>query len=237
MTLRLLLCLICLLAAGCNRTLFESTPTGTSSGCDPRLVGTWRTGEWTLDGAKDAIAEEDAHYVVVTPACDILDWYTRRTPSDLRDLPKLRFVADKGNAYAYFPDSLDDDEDTDEDVPAASGTPWARGYVLFRYVVGENRIAVYPVDDRRVAGLIKQNLIPGGRSVFASDDGSDRASDEEPQVHNFVPGSSSRISGLLKAHPDMFQSRPMGILHRYRGTPPARRDHAEPQTRPRASDE
>jgi hypothetical protein len=226
MTLRLLLCLCCLLMAGCSRTVFESIPTGASSECDRRLVGTWRTGEWGLDGAEEAVDEEDAHYVVVTPACEILDWYTRRTPSDLRDLPTLRFVADKGNAYAYFPDSLGDDEDSDEHAPAASGTPWARGYVLFRYVVDEDRIAVYPVDDRRVAGLIRRKLIPGGRSVLASGDGSDRASGEDPEFQNFVPGSSAKISGLLKAHPDIFRSRPMGILHRYRGTPPARRDRS-----------
>jgi len=231
MTLRLLLCLFCLLMAGCGRTVFESIPAGASSGCDPRLVGTWRTGDWELDGAEDTVEEADAHYVVVTPACEILDWYTRRTPSDLRDLPKLRFVTEQGNAYAYFPGSLGEDEDTGGHASAASAKPWARGYVLFRYVVGKDRIAVYPVDDRRVAGLIKRNRIAGGRSVLASGDGSDRASGEEPEFRNFVPGSSQRISGLLKAHPDIFRSRPMGILHRYRGTPPAMPDRSGRQER------
>ncbi len=221
----LLLAALAAALAGCSPTLFESVPAGTASACDPRLVGTWRTGEWTLDEAEDRVDEEDATYLVVTPGCEVLDWYSRKVPSDLAGYDRPTFIAAAGRHYAAVRYRQDDEDKgggigVDDDKDA--GRPEDAGFLLFRYVVSGDRIAVHQIDSRRVARLIARKQISGRTRILDDGDGDDVSGDDEPQLVNVVSGSDKEIAALLRARPDLFLSGAMGILHRYRGTPPPR---------------
>lgn len=218
MLIRVLICLVSMALAGCSQTFFESLPVGEATSCDPRLVGTWRTGEWALEGADDKVADDQAKYALITPKCQLLDWYTRQPPEELGEetgLVPLRFIAGKNGGYAYSRNDLVD--------PEESEYPWATGYLLFRYVVSPDRIAVYQVDSPFVARLITTNEIASGRSAVRNrQEGDDQ--DVEPEYSNLVSGTQAELTALLKKYPKIFYSRPMGILHRYKGVPPPEPD-------------
>lgn len=228
MVLRLLLiCLFGVLAAGCSRTLFESAPDGVSTQCDQRLIGTWIAAEGEdeeeEETAREELSEEDADYILVTRDCQILDWYTRETFEDIPN-EDVRFIEGEKMSYAYFPSSFEISE-TDEATGEESEKTWATGYELVRYTVSGDRVAVYQIDHDRIAKMIKKKRIPRGRTLVTNRDES-RDKDYEPVLKNFVPGTSQRTADLLRSRPDIFYARPMYVLHRYKGTPPARSDEA-----------
>lgn len=208
--------LIAFLLAGCNATVFESPPAGTTVNCDSRLVGTWRSEGLLSSGAEKRVSDDDADYILMTRECRLLDWYTRRPFSEVREQPSLealKFLPGKDGGVAYARTEISSPDDSPE--------PWATGNVIFRYVVSQERITVYTVDNERVARLIESKRIASGRSMITNGEYRDEKG-FEPEYNNFVPGTKEQIAVLLKSYPDIFDARPAEILHRYRGVPPPR---------------
>jgi hypothetical protein len=234
---RILLCLIALFLSGCHSTYFESPPAGNTVACDKRLVGTWRSGEWVMKGADEDTTEEDANYTIITPECRILDWHSHEPPDDL-DGMTFSLIPGPKESYAFT--RADSNSRGEESAEAdRHSAPWANGYMIFRYVVNGDRLAVYQANHSRIAALIKKRKIDGRMREFRRDGaqapGADekrsrRKEDDDMIIQNFVSGSSEEISAVLRLHPDIFHSRPMGILHRRE--PSLIRSHTQRQLTP-----
>lgn len=215
--------LLALAIAGCSSTLFESPPAG-KAGCDQRLVGQWRIGEWPAQAAgpaADSPADEgDDTYLRITRSCRILDLRTGRRPSDLSEVGNLSFLRIGTVDYAY---TLHEERKPDG---ANRERPARTGYVVLRYQVTGDRVLLYPADHRRIARMIRSKQVPG-----MTDDSSDVAQVREegvaPAINNFIPGSREQVKALLVALPDLFASAPTGVLVRFPGVPPPLTDRRD----------
>lgn len=228
---------LCLVLAACHTTRFESPPTGTIVNCDPRLVGTWRSGEWVMTGASAPNNRVDTNYNVISPQCRITKADGK---SPVRELEGMvpRFVVGKDASFAIAEFNFKPGSDPDDDVvgedPSESAENRAvlkrwprRSYMVLKYVVDGDRVSVYQPDHMRIARLIRQQRIRGlvheewnGEEPRA--DATPQDGEDGPQLSNMVLGSSAQIEQLLREDPRLFFSEPSGVMLRHRGKVPAK---------------
>jgi hypothetical protein len=239
------------LLSGCSTTTFESPPSGTQVACDPRLVGQWLSGEWTeRDAREPRRGHEDTERISILPKdCGLIRRDTGQCPSDLIGY-RFSYLPDAAGGYivatqatpATQPASCrrmqeDDSEDDRE--------PRQDGYMILRYAVAPDRIAIHSIDTVRVARLIAEGTLPGSveNTEFGVEDRKiasvkqldallreTKANDDEPQIGAAVKGNSRQIDALLASHKDLFFATPGVILRRDGKTPPA--PPRKPATKP-----
>lgn len=216
--LRLIVIALCLSGAACSLTVFESAPIGAESQCDARLIGTWRTGEWTVNDAEEDPDISDADYFVVDQDCDARNWRTQEPPEELKQFGDASFVTSEGNNYAILPfPSSDGDEDEESD------RPWLKGVAIFRYELSGDRLAIYGVDSKYVAAMIHSKAIAGRSIVIDEDESVEQEDDEDVrELRNLIAGSRDQVANMLRKHPKLFYRTPMGVLRRHQGPLPPR---------------
>jgi len=179
----LLLVCSCAALSGCVDTVFETQPSGTIGTCDAHFVGQWR-----LLPAEPS-SSNDELFVIVEPACK-----------------RWRFIED-----------AKDDVNTENEVHIAfatvAGKPlvtikneekheyahydhkWRDGYMYLRYVVGDDGIKLFPVDDKRVAHWIIDGKVKGHSEVLTQSPGSTH---QEGELHNFVAGNADEMTRVAQ---------------------------------------
>ncbi|MBT2746487.1 MULTISPECIES: hypothetical protein [unclassified Lysobacter] len=211
------------LLSGCSVTSFESPPSGTQVACDPRLVGQWRSRQ--LD---------DTDRISILPKdCGLIDRNTGECPSDLIGY-RFTYLPDATGGYIVATDATlatqpatcqgMHREDSDDDSDSHRGR-----YMLLRYVVTPDRIAIHSVDTLRMARLIAAGTVPG--TVKNTDNHAEhpditsvkqldaalretKAKYDEPQIDASVKGSSPQIDALLASRKDLFFAKPGIVLRR-----------------------
>lgn len=223
------------LLSGCGTTTFESPPSGTQVACDPRLVGQWLGGEWTQQSAREPKrGDEDTDRISILPKdCGLIYRDTGECPSDLIGY-RFSFLPDATGGYIVATDATLENqpatcqrmqkEDSDDDSESHGGR-----YMLLRYVVTPDRIAIHGVDTLRMARLIAAGTVPG--TVKNTDSQAEhrditsvkqldavlreiKANDDEPQIDASVKGSSTQIDALLASRKDLFFAKPGVVLRR-----------------------
>lgn len=134
---------------------------------------------------------------------------------------------------------MQDDDSEDDSEPRQDG------YMILRYAVAPDRIAIHNIDTVRVAQLIAEGTLPGSveNTEFGVEDRKiasvkqldallreTKANDDEPQIGASVKGSSRQIDALLASRKDLFFATPGVILRRDGKTPPA--PPRKPATKP-----
>jgi hypothetical protein len=218
------------LLSGCSVTTFESPPSGTQVACDPRLVGQWHSRQ--LD---------DTDRISILPKdCGLIDRNTGQCPSDLIGY-RFTYLPDATGGYIVATDATlatqpatcqrMQREDSDDDSESHRGR-----YMLLRYVVTPDRIAIHSVDTLRMARLIAAGTVPG--TVKNTDNHAEhpditsvkqldaalretKAKYDEPQIDASVKGSSTQIDALLASRKDLFFAKP-GIVLRRDGKAPGK---------------
>lgn len=229
------------LLSGCSTTTFESPPSGAQVACDPRLVGQWLSGEWTDHDAREPKrGHEDTERISILPReCGLIRRDTGKCPSDLIGY-RFSYLPDATGGYIVATDAtpatqpatcrrMPDDESSD-DNEALQGR-----YLILRYNVAADRIAIHSVDTVRVARLIAAGTLRGSveNTDFGVEDGkitsvkqldalqrAAKANDDEPQLAASVKGNSQQVDALLTSRKDLFFATP-GIILRRDGKAPA----------------
>ena len=121
-------------------------------------------------------------------------------------------------------------------------------YMILRYTVAADRIAIHSVDTLRVARLIAAGTLRGSieNTDFGVEDGkitsvkqldalqrATKANDDEPQLAASVKGSSQQVNALMASRKDLFFATPGVILRRDGKAPaaPPRKPAAKPAPR------
>lgn len=242
--------------SGCSLTMFESPPSGTQVACDPRLVGHWLSGEFMEQGAREPRRwHEDAERIAILP--QDCGWVLRKTGECPEDLIGYRFsyLPDAAGGYivathatpATQPASC---QGMQEDDAHDDGEVQQNGYMILRYTVAPDRIAIHNVDTLRVARLIAEGTLPGRieNTEFGVEDGriasaeqldallrETKANDDEPQIAAWVEGSSQQVGALLASRKDLFFATPGVILRRDGKAQPAPPRTPETKPSPRAN--
>ncbi|MEH6422069.1 hypothetical protein [Pseudomonas sp. CGJS7] len=232
------------LLAGCSTTAFESPPSGAQVACDPRLVGNWLSGEWGEQGASaPKRGDEDTEAMSIRPKdCGLIVRSTGQCPSDLIGYT-FSYLPDRTGGYiiateatqATEPDScrrMDarQSEESDDDAQSLRGR-----YMLLRYRLGPDRIAIHAIDTPKIARMILTGKLRGSveNQAFGIEDraiGSIeqfdallrrlKVDDDEPQLAASVRGTSAQVDALLASRKDLFFATPGAVLIRD-GKPPA----------------
>ena len=185
--------------SGCSTTLFESLPTGASTGCDPAWPGRWQPVD-TEPGER-----QHPGSVEVSADCRTLTDNAKAKPLHLTliDTGKARYVEVR----------------SDSGEPDCIGEGKAHcGATLLRYEHEGDTIRLYDPDHAWVATAIASGKLKG----HAERGDGDGAKTSEPVYRNFIAGDGKRIASLLRKHPELFNREPLVVLRRLAAdAPPA----------------
>lgn len=242
--------------SGCSTTTFEAPPSGTQVACDPRLVGQWLSGEWTQHDAREPRrGHEDTDRISILPKdCGLIRRDTGQCPSDLIGY-RFSYLPDATGGYIVATEATLATQPatcrrTQENDSQDDGKPRQSGYMILRYAVTPDRIAIHSIDTLRVARLIAEGTLPGRieNTEFGVEDGKiasvrqldallreAKANDDEPQIAASVKGGSRQVDALLASRKDLFFATPGVILRRDGKPPSAPPRKSAPKPSPRAN--
>lgn len=197
MTLRLLGCACLILAlAACTETRFESTPGDKINACDPAWKGLW------VDASVDASkGEPDELAFRVDQECRffMLERPEKDGPPKEIHIP-LNFVHDQGNHYLVIADNqLKEIVDL---APLHGIKPVSKkSFFVARYEVDHDRLRIFPVDAKRMANLVIDDVLDG--TVDA----------REKQLHVYIKGDRAKVLDIVRSQ-KIFHSKPGAEVRR-----------------------
>lgn len=188
---RVLALLLVLLLSACSDTKFLSLPSGETSDCDQRFVGTWRVIEQSDD-------KDGPDYLAIEPDCKRIIGSKENEHEDLREDTELRFHRGKYADYLVLRDLPDADSESDAEP---------EGHGLMRYrIKRDRRIEVFGIDHRQIALMLVDGRLHGNSKVNAPKQGS-------ITYDNLVDSNSEELDRALKDR-RAFERKPAIVLER-----------------------
>ncbi len=180
--LRTFTCLCAFLAmAACTETRFESTPGDQVLACDPAWKGLW------VDASTDAsTSEPDELAFRVDQECRffMLERPEKDGPPKEIHIP-VNYVHDRDKHYLVI---ADDQLGDVVDLPALHGINPVpkKSFFIARYEFAQDRLRIYPVDSKRTANLVIDDVLDG--TVDSS----------KKQLHVYVQGDRAKVLDIVR---------------------------------------
>ncbi|HET9033550.1 MAG TPA: hypothetical protein VFN25_11655 [Dokdonella sp.] len=182
MILRIVCCALSMLAlAACTETRFESTPGDKIVACDPAWKGLW------VDASANASkSEPDELAFRVDQECRffMLERPEKDGPPKQIHIP-LNYVHDQGKNYLVIADNQLGEVVDLAPVHGIKPVP-KKSFFIARYEVDHDRLRIYPVDAKRSASLVIDEVLDG--TVDASN----------KQLHVYIQGDRAKVLDIVR---------------------------------------